>query len=795
MQTAAGHQQRSSDGSVPEFHQHDQYSDTSDAEAAAGLAAMRLADEQEADDVRRGISSSGSGFFSNGMIVTRPSTTDLSRELDGGSDDYYGNVDMGGYEGGYDLHVSYGGTPEELAAGHNEIMGANGHRRTLSSRDIAARSSDDRPYGTSSQATSVSSSRPLSFAAQARVDESGTGGLAEPTSIARRKLSFDEGDESGYLDDPYTSDIGSFDVVEPFYAPPPASRPLPPPPPFLSRASSMLAPDVSHKRTSYDDTSSLTPYPVGPHAYLPPNSTPPGVGTRSVSLISHSSTPHILLPPLRSKTDAEERKKLSHFKASVYGTDGDQDLNQARTHVSIDLPTLPVGKRFQPSKLTARDFDRCGEPWAVSKLAAWVRQLAESENELKKQAILDALVELFTYKFSNMSIADAESLASRVFDDMVVAGALVQEEEWFRFAQGKASGVLFQLTGRGCYSPRLHVDDMAGRCYSYHCQRTVKKFNLQVQGERSTGDWATFHKLKKEDVEGIDRKEIERQNILHEIIQTEDQYMEQLDVLSVLYYGGLASAKPPIIAPKRLDSFLNEIFGKLDAVRMANQDHLLPQLKYRQQEQGAWIKGFSDIFRDWIRRAKTAYIEYAANFPNANFLVRQEDARNMLFKAFLEGARNNKMSKKLGWDTFLKAPITRLQRYGLLLSTVHKSMTQASEEKTNLQTAIDEIKAVTVECDTRVAEMGRKVDLSDLAVKLVLRPEMKRVELNLTHWGRELLFKGDLQRTGSSRFTWLETHAMLFDNYLVLAKTQLHRDAEGNKYERYDVSKMVCHES
>lgn len=715
----------------------------------------------------------------------------MSRGVDGGSDDYYGNVDMGGYEGGYDLHMSYGGTPEELAAGHNEIVGANGHRRTLSSRDIAARSSEDQPYGTFSQATSVSSSRPLSFAAQARVDESGTGGLAEPSSIARRKLSFDEGDESGYLDDPYMSEGGPFDVVEPFYAPPPTSRPLPPPPPFLSRASSMLAPDTSHKRTSYGDASSLSPYPVGPHAYLQPNSTPPGMGTRSVSLVSHSSTPHILLPPLRSKTDAEERKKQSQFRVSVHGTDGDQDLSQARNPMSIDLPTLPIGKRFQPSKLTARDFDRCGEPWAVSKLAAWFRQLAESENELKKQAILDAFLELFTYKFSNMSIADAESLASRVFDDMVVAGALVQEEEWFRFAQGKASGVLFQLTGRGCYSPVLHVHDMTGRCYSYHCQRTVKKFNLKVQGERSTGDWATFHKLKKEDVEGVDRKEIERQNILHEIIQTEDQYMEQLDVLSVLYYNGLTSAKPPIIAPKRLDSFLNEILGKLDAVRSANQDHLLPQLKYRQQEQGPWIKGFSDIFRDWIRRAKTAYIEYAANFPNANFLVRQEDARNMLFKAFLEGARNNKMSKKLGWDTYLKAPITRLQRYGLLLSTVHKSMTQASEEKASLQTAIDEIKAVTVECDTKVAEMGRKVDLSDLAVKLVLRPEMKRVELNLTHWGRELLFKGDLQRTSSSRFTWLETHAMLFDNYLVLAKTQFHRDAEGNKYERYDVSKMV----
>jgi len=150
------------------------------------------------------------------------------------------------------------------------------------------------------------------------------------------------------------------------------------------------------------------------------------------------------------------------------------------------------------------------------------------------------------------------------------------------------------------------------------------------------------------------------------------------------------------------------------------------------------------------------------------------------------------MSDKLSWDTYLKAPITRLQRYGLLLSTVHRSTLQDSEEKTTLQTAVDEIKAVTLDCDSRVDEMGRKTEMSDLAARLILRPEMKRVELNLTHWGRKLFYKGDLQRTGSSRFTWLETHAILFDNFLVLAKTVFHRDSVGGpKYERYDVSKMV----
>ncbi|KAK3044256.1 hypothetical protein LTS18_001774, partial [Coniosporium uncinatum] len=96
-----------------------------------------------------------------------------------------------------------------------------------------------------------------------------------------------------------------------------------------------------------------------------------------------------------------------------------------------------------------------------------------------------------------------------------------------------------------------------------------------------------------------------------------------------------------------------------------------------------------------------------------------------------------------------------------------------------------------MECDARVGDMTRKVDLTDLQSKLVLRKGMERVELNLDHLGRELIYKGDLQRAGANKFTWLETHALLFDHYFVLAKTITTRDGEaGTKYEKYDVSKV-----
>lgn len=405
----------------------------------------------------------------------------------------------------------------------------------------------------------------------------------------------------------------------------------------------------------------------------------------------------------------------------------------------------------------------------------------------------DALVALFTNKVPTMNIADAEVLSDLVVGDMYAAGTLHKQEEWVRFSPGTMSGVVFQLTRSGCYSPTVHDHVVPGRCYSHFCQRTLRKVSLQGAPSRATEDWATFYKVKKEDVEGIDKKEVERQNILHEIVQTEDGYMEQLNVLRLLYRDPLNSSDPPVVDPKRLKSFSKEVFGKVDAVKKANEDHLLPQLKYRQNEQGPFITGFSDIFRQWIRKAKTAYVDYAAGFPGATLMMRQELESNLDFRAFVDRARSNKLSSKLGWDTYLKAPITRLQRYSLLLSTVHKNMKQESGERSNLELAIEEIKAVTLECDSRVAEMQRKVDLADLGQKLILRPGMKdEVELNLNHLGRELIYRGDLQRTGGTRFNWLDCHALLFDHYFILAKTvAVQQRGFGGKVEKYDVSRLV----
>ncbi|OQN96731.1 hypothetical protein B0A48_17155 [Cryoendolithus antarcticus] len=751
-----------------------QYSDESDAEAAAGLEAMRLADERDAvEHTHR--QSGGSSMRFGGYNSQRNSQRSMHSQHHNGLDDDddlenedYTGVDVSNFGGGYDVHVAYGGDPAQLAAG-GEVNG-DGYGQYIPSQNSSMRRS--RNSQASSYDYAMDNIHPFPPFRDARVEVGGTGGNYVPPADGRRQ-SFDEGDEYTLMEGAAPERFPDEPPDIFFHSAAATYRPLPPPP------GDEYAPSLHTELKG-----NLPPYAPDGYGLNAQGQWVP----RSTSLISHSNTPQVP-QPLRSKTDAEERKLRQSYRGSAYST---YDSTPTSSAIAIDLPSLPT-KRFTPSKLGASDFKKCDAPWALSAVLSWLILVTtpDQTTELKESAIKEALVNLFTNKVPTMNIADAEGLSTRVVTNMYKAGTLQPTEEWVRLVDAPMTGVIFQLTGSGCYAPTLHDHVVPGRCYSHHCQRTLKKVNLAGQPVRTTEAWAEFYKLKKEDVEGRDKKEVERQNVLHEVVQTEDIYMEQLNLLKAIYRDPLVRTEPSIITPKRKDKFIKDVFGKLEAVKQANEDHLLPQLKYRQQEQGPWIVGFSDIFRQWIRKAKTAYIDYAGSFPGATFLVRQEMERNIQFSAFLDRARNDARSKKLGWDTYLKSPITRLQRYTLLLQTVLKAMKEDSEEKTNLQTAFDEVKAVTMECDGRVAEMQRKVDLADLSTKLVLRPGMQTaVELNLNHLGRELVFRGDLQRMGGNRFTWLDSHALLFDHYLVLAKTVAQRADQGGRLEKYDVSRL-----
>ena len=720
---------------------------------------------------------------SEAYSYTGPQTaTGLPPQPEEDSDADSDNVpfDLGLFGGGYAGNMSYGhdvGSPPPPGAPQNDLR-------------LPTPQQQQQQQQLQGAYTGYESYRPF---AEAGVDYEGTGGLQAPTVQPVRAYDEDGEQTSLHSKQSESDSPAKEDYPDMFFHPGIGNRPLPAIPAPGSDSSSMLSiqpPSRGHSHSlSTDSRPMYRPDAAGGYYSACTNV------ERSISLSTHSSTPPIHTPA-RSQTDAAADKRRPRSQVQPHLGAQFQEFYDADTPVSLsyDTITLPRGRRkLNPAKLAAADFGRCREPWALSSIACWAREMSEGESDLKKKTVEECLVNLFTYKVPTMNIADAETQSARVVQSMFAQGILIPEEEWVKWGPGEMSGVLWQLTGSGCYAPRVHEEEGTGRCYSYHCTRTVKKADLDglqlAQSADSAPNWINFYGIKKEDLEGKDSKEITRQHVLHEIVTGEEEYMTQLDVLRILYRDQLRRSNPPLLAPAKMEKFVSAVFGRVESLEQCNKSNLLAQLKYRQKDQGPWIVGFSDLFREWIRKAKHLYIDYSYAYPYAAYMVRKEQARNLHFNKFLQEVQNHELSRRLDYVTYLKAPITRLQRYTLLLGTSLGKMREASEEKTNLEIAIEEIKAVTHECDAKVAEMQKKVDMMELEASLVLRPGFHAV-LNLDHLGRELIYQGDLQRVGSKGVRWVDAHALLLDHYFILAKKIEAKDGKTGK--KYDVSKEVC---
>ena len=774
---------------------YDLYSDESDAEAAAGLAAMQLADEQDAAEESRRNSSN------TATSRTQESQQSLSQDHHGQdqSSDSDLHMDIGTYGGGLSNHYdySYGNYPIQPSS-------------HPSSQTNLSDSGDANPYGGSTEVFQGSTVSEVALPMPpgnyymsddeaihpfptfgARVDTGGTGGLQEPSSHPRR-LSFEDGDEATLVDysefarTPSSASTMTYrDSMSPYPARTP-SRPLPRVP--------LSSSEYSQRRRQTDQFGRPL-YPLAPDEYAQYSAAGMAV-QKANSIGSHSTTPHVL-PPGRSVTDAEQRRRhqlLSGLRTDA-AVDADTSMMSSGKLGGLDLPAIPPGRRrkFAPEKLSTQDYKRCPEPWALSGVLAWIKEMTEGEADLREQAIVDGIVQLFTHKVPTMNTADAEALSAKVVNDMFSVGALIKEEEWVRFGAESMSGILYQITGAGCYSCRVHDVTVSGRCYSHHCMRTLKKIDLQtydLDSQHLETDWATFYKLKSEDYDR-DSTPTKRQNQIHEICYTEENYVEQMKSWKVFYADALAETPRDYIIPRnKTKHFIESVWGKVDAVKQVNEEYLLAQLKYRQEKEGPWISGLSDIFREWVRKAKHPYIDFATNHPRSDYMFRKEMNTNPLFQQFITKADAAVAGRfnRLGWQTWITNPITRIQRYILMLTTLMGN-TEDPEEKQKTQLAIDEIKAVAVECDIRVGEMEKVQKIDELDEKLVLRPEMDNVKLNLKHLGRQLIHQGKLQR--KAKVSWVDTHAILFDHYLVLSKVDQQRDSVGNKRDIYDVSKLV----
>lgn len=213
---------------------------------------------------------------------------------------------------------------------------------------------------------------------------------------------------------------------------------------------------------------------------------------------------------------------------------------------------------------------------------------------------------------------------------------------------------------------------------------------------------------------------------------------------------------------------------------------------YQLTSQDIGIKGIDIGFIDqigmivlkYVDQFMDVYTEYGPHFILAEYAVKKEMANNMLFHNFIREKEKQAETRKLPFRHYMILPITRLQRYPLLLEAIIKR-TADETEKSNLEICVRLIKKVASKMDELTSTVKESLHLRQINDLVRFKPGAPNYKLDLLDPERTLIYEGPLRRR-SHLGESVDLYVFLFDNVLLMTKQ---RKTASGKLEAYVVSR------
>ncbi|KAI7848668.1 CNH domain-containing protein [Circinella umbellata] len=413
--------------------------------------------------------------------------------------------------------------------------------------------------------------------------------------------------------------------------------------------------------------------------------------------------------------------------------------------VKIVRDLLPADSRPVLCRKVARALMHCTPPL--------VHPIEYSEKSLRKNTLYDSPREIYTIIDSTLN-------------------------------EGYAKGV-YTLVSL-CYSP--FCEPGQGGCYSSVCPNRGPPKNINLLSESSirrnmslaSSSVASSHDttlsrawqatVTREIIQSTPDQEIKRQEAIHELIYTEEDYVRDLNLLDEVFAKSLRTAQ--CIDEDRRDIFCDAIFNNYLEILSIHKD-LYRDLRDHQsacqaRSAGGFVDQVGDIFLRHLHRFSDAYSEYGPHVALAEYLYKQEASNNILFQNFLREKEKMAECRKLAFRHFIVSPVTRLQRYPLLIDQILKRTEDDHPDKDDLTRCIEEVREISRRVDGLAAQKRMTVRLYEINDGLKFKTGEKFVDLRLRERGRQLLFEGTLTRR--SHLDTVEHHVFIFDHYLLITK-------------------------
>nr|AAI51971.1 LOC566412 protein [Danio rerio] len=259
-------------------------------------------------------------------------------------------------------------------------------------------------------------------------------------------------------------------------------------------------------------------------------------------------------------------------------------------------------------------------------------------------------------------------------------------------------------------------------------------------------------------------EERKRQGYIHELIQTEESYLEDLELAVEVFY------KPMAESGRLTEAEMSMIFVNWRELIMCS-TKLLKALRVRKKTAGERmpVQVVGDILSSELSHMQ-AYIRFCSCQLNAAALLQQKTDKSLDFKLFLKKIASNYRCKGMPLSSFLLKPMQRITRYPLLIKNILENTPPAHADHSNLQAALEQAEELCSQVNEAVREKENSDRLEWIQNHVLCDGVIEHLVFNsLTNClgPRKLLHSGKLHKTKSSKELW----ALLFNDFLLLTYT------------------------
>ncbi|XP_012582896.1 PREDICTED: intersectin-2 isoform X3 [Condylura cristata] len=255
--------------------------------------------------------------------------------------------------------------------------------------------------------------------------------------------------------------------------------------------------------------------------------------------------------------------------------------------------------------------------------------------------------------------------------------------------------------------------------------------------------------------------ERKRQGYIHELIQTEERYVDDLQLVVEIFQKRMAES-----------GFLTEgemalIFVNWKELIMSN-TKLLKALRVRKKTGGEKmpVQMMGDILATELAHMQ-AYIRFCSCQLNGAGLLQQKTDEDVDFKEFLKKLASDPRCKGMPLSSFLLKPMQRITRYPLLIRSILENTPETHVDHSSLKLALERAEELCSQVNEGVREKENSDRLEWIQAHVQCEGLAEQLIFNsLTNClgPRKLLHSGKLYKTKSNK----ELHGFLFNDFLLL---------------------------